>query len=115
LSKPHFWIAFLENIAPQRIPRHPGEIEAQVHIHPTDADSRLKSRRQLCSARHLRQPGKNPKLSVPKLSICRPDMHILIHPLHVQNLSTSDTTADDRQHDTDFDPDPLTDKEIFSG
>jgi len=79
--------AFLAKMAPQSIRRHAGDAKEQVHLHPTDAESRLQSRLHHCPARHPPQPVTLPEFNLLKSSICRPDIHIRIQLFPVRNLS----------------------------
>ena len=71
--------AFLAKMALQCIPRHAGDSKEQVYLHPTNAESRLQSRRYLCPEHHPPQPETLPEFTMPKLLICRPDIRICIY------------------------------------
>jgi len=64
--------AFLAKMAPHRIRRHAGDSNKQVHLHVTDADSRLQSRRHLCPEcryypeHHPRHPVTMPQFNIRK-------------------------------------------------
>jgi len=85
-------------MAPQRIRRHAGDAQEQVHLYRNNADSRLQSWRHnwpechLCPECHGHHPVTLPELNVPKSSICWPDicMHIPVHPplnfLHLMHM-----------------------------
>jgi len=94
-------------MAAQGIHRHAGDTKERVHFNPTEADSQLQSWRHLCMVLHLCQQVTMPEPNVPKSSICRQDMCIDIHLL--PEFFTHDAYAQASQHDTDFDPDMLTD------
>jgi hypothetical protein len=70
--------AFLVKMALHRILRHTGDPKEEVNFNPTDADSRLQSRRHVCTACHPPQPVALPQLKVPKSSIYKLDIHIRI-------------------------------------
>ena len=81
--------ALLAKIAPDKIPRHAGDANEQVHLRPTDAESRcqsrLQSRRHLSQEYHPPQPVTRLELNVSKSLLFRPDMRIHIHQFHVLN------------------------------
>jgi len=79
--------AFLATMGPQRICRHSGDPEEQVHLHPSKAESWLQSRLHLCLARHLPQPVILLELNLLKSSICRPHIRIRIQLFLVRNFS----------------------------
>jgi len=68
--------AFLANIAPLRIHRDAGDAKEQVHLHPTDAESRLPIRLHHCPACHPPQQVPPPDFNVRKSSICPQDIGI---------------------------------------
>jgi len=59
----------------------------QVHLHQTDAESRLQSRLRHCPARHPPQPVTLLKFNLLKSSICPADIRIRIQLFPVQNFS----------------------------
>jgi len=102
-------------MARQMIHRHDGQTQELVHLPRTDADSRLQKRRHLRPKCHLPQLVPVPELNGPKSSICRPDMSIHIQPFLLLIFFTLDASAQDSQHNTDFDPDMLTDEGTSTG
>ena len=79
--------AFLSKMALQTIRRHARDAKEQVHLHPTDPESRLQSRLHLYPACHPPQPVTLLELNLLKSSICRLDIHIRIQRFPVRNLS----------------------------
>jgi hypothetical protein len=77
----------LGKMAPQRIRRYVGDAKAQVHLHPTNAESGHHSRLHHCPARHSPQPVIIPEFYLPKSSICRPDICIHIQLFPGENVS----------------------------
>jgi len=101
--------AFLAKMAPQRIRRHTGDAKDQVHLDPPDAECGLQSRLHICPAchpPHPPQPVTLPELNLLGSSICWPHIRIRIQLFPVRIFFNDD---EDTQHDTDFDPDMLTD------
>jgi len=79
--------AFLAQMAPQKIRRHAGDAEEQVHLPLTNAECGLQSRLHLRLAHHPPQPVTLPELNRLKSSICRPDIRIRIQLFPVRNIS----------------------------
>jgi len=79
--------AFLAKMAPQRICRRSAGTKKLVHLHQTDAESRLQSRLHHCPARHPPQPVPLPEFNPLKSSICLPDIRIRIQLFPVRNFS----------------------------
>jgi hypothetical protein len=77
----------LRTMAPPTFLTHTGDAKQQVHLRPTNANSRLLSRLwsrfdsrcHLCSEHHPPQPVTLPEVNVSKSSICFPNMRIYIH------------------------------------
>jgi len=92
LSKPHAQMPSLPTWHHKNIRWHAGDAMVQVHLHPTDADSRLLSRLQswvhLCRKHQPPQPVTLPQHNISKSPICRPDMCIDIYLFPVLNDST---------------------------
>jgi len=70
--------AILAKMALQRIRRHAGDAKEQVHLHPTDAESRLQSRLHHCQSRHPPQPVTLPEFNLCKSSFYPPDLGVRI-------------------------------------
>jgi hypothetical protein len=73
-------------MALQRFGRQPGDANQQVHLHPTDTDSKPHSRHYLCPNRHLPQSVTLLYLNITKTSICWLDRHIHMHLFPVLNV-----------------------------
>jgi len=85
--------AFLAKMAPQWIRRHAGDAKEQVHLHPTNTESRLQSRLHHCPSHHLPQPVTLPEFNLLKLSICLPDIRIPMQLFRVRNFSMMRTLS----------------------
>ena len=71
--------AFLAKLAPQSVCRNAGDSKDQVHLHPTNTESRHQSRLHPCPARHPPQPVNLAEHNIRKSSICWPNI-----PIHIQ-------------------------------
>ena len=78
--------AFLAKMALQRIHRHTGEAQVQVHLQSTDIHNRLQSRRHLCQPCHPPQLATILEHNVPTWSISRLDILNDIHLIPVLNF-----------------------------
>jgi len=78
--------AFLAKMAPQGIRRHSGDTKEQVHLHPIDAESKLRSRLHHCPACHPPQLVRLPEFNHLKSSICPPDIRIRKQLFPVRNV-----------------------------
>ena len=77
---------FLVSMALQRMRRHAGDVQQQVHLPTADADCGLQSRLHLHPTRHPPQQVTLPELDGPQLAICRLDTRIPIQVLLVRTF-----------------------------
>ena len=93
-------------MAPQIIHRHAGDATEQVHLHPTYAESGPQSRLHHCPARHPPPTG--------KVSGVQPSQIVNLPAGYMYSNITLPWTEffndEETEHDTDFDPDMLTDE-----
>jgi len=106
-------------MAPQNICRHRVSAKEQVHLRPTDADSRLQSQlqsqRHLCTEHHLPTTGNTS--GAQRLEIINsPAGYAYSHTsLPGAESFTIDISAQDSEHDPAFDPDMLPDEGTSTG
>jgi len=99
--------AFLAKMAPQRICRHAGDAQEQLHLHPADPDSRLQSQLHHCPAWHP-PPAGNTSGAQSFQIVNLPVGYMYSHKAHASAECFNDD--EDTQHNIDFDPDMLTDE-----
>jgi len=78
-----------------------------VHLHPSDTETGLQSRLNLCPARHLPETG-NTSGAQPSQIVNLPAGYTYSHTALICAEFFDD--GEDTRHDTDFDPDMLTDE-----
>jgi len=86
-GKIRWMAAFVAKMAQHRVPRHPGDPKAQVHLNRCDLDSRHQNRHDIHPKRHLFHPWTMRQVTHPISKVCHPDMCIYIPLFPVVNFS----------------------------